>query len=138
MSVSAALRRLVLERAGQCCEYCQMPQGFDPATFEVDHVIPEKMEGDTEAANLALACFKCNNHKGPNIAGIDPHTGLREFLFNPRQDEWSEHFRWSGPYLTGITATGRTTISLLQINASHRVSHRRQLIAEGVFPRGSN
>lgn len=111
-----------------------MPQQFDPATFEVDHVVPEKMDGESVAGNLALACFKCNNHKGPNIAGIDPDTGERAFLYDPRSDTWDEHFRWQGPYLVGITDTGRATLTLLQINDSHRVAHRRQLILEGVFP----
>jgi len=60
-----------------------MPSDFDRAPFEVDHVVPEKMSGPTVASNLALACFKCNNHKGPNIAGIDPETGEKEFLFDP-------------------------------------------------------
>ncbi len=84
MSIPAVMRRKVWERANASCEYCQIPQDFDPATFEVDHVIPEKMNGVTVLENLALACFKCNNHKGPNIAAIDPTTGDKVFLFDPR------------------------------------------------------
>jgi hypothetical protein len=118
--------------------YCQIPQDFDPATFEVDHVIPEKMNGVTELENLALACFKCNNHKGPNIAAIDPTTGDKAFLFDPRSHDWNDHFRWDGPVLIGMSDKGRATISLLQINSNHRVAHRRQLITEGVFPRVGN
>jgi 5-methylcytosine-specific restriction endonuclease McrA len=86
MSVPATLRRQVWERDGNRCEYCQMAQDYDPATFEVDHVIPEKMDGTTAFENLALACFKCNNHKGPNIAGMDPESGARAFLYDPRKD----------------------------------------------------
>jgi hypothetical protein len=111
-----------------------MSQDYDPASFEVDHVVPEKMDGETIESNLCLACFKCNNHKGPNIAGIDPESAEKTFLFDPRNDDWVEHFRWSGPLLRGKTPQGRTTIELLQINMGHRVAHRRQLIAEGVFP----
>ena len=33
------LREFVWNRAGGCCEYCRMPQAFDPLPFEVDHVI---------------------------------------------------------------------------------------------------
>lgn len=134
MSVPAALRRKVHERADGRCEYCRMPQIFDPAGFEVDHVIPEKMDGRTELDNLALACFKCNNHKGPNIAGIDPDSGEKAYLFDPRSDTWDDHFQWQGAVLSGLSPTGKATVALLQINASHRVAHRRQLIAEGVFP----
>lgn len=134
MSIPVALRRLVWERADHRCEYCLMPQDFDPATFEIDHVVPEKMAGETAVENLALACFKCNNHKGPNIAGVDSLTGEKAFLFDPRNDVWGEHFAWHGPLLVGLTPAGRATVDLLQINSGHRVAHRRQLIAEGVFP----
>lgn len=111
-----------------------MLQSYDPATFEIDHVVPEKLSGNTVESNLALACFKCNNHKGPNIAGVDFETGGKAFLFDPRADAWSDHFVWEGPMLVGLTPSGRATIAVLQINSSHRVSHRRQLITEGVFP----
>lgn len=133
MSVSADLRRIVWQRAGDRCEYCQMLQTYDPATFEIDHVVPEKLDGQTVERNLALACFKCNNHKGPNIAGIDPETSEKTFLFDPRADAWGEHFVWQGPVLVGRIPIGRATIAVLQINVSHRVSHRRQLMTEGVF-----
>ncbi len=133
MSIPAALRQLVWDRANGRCEYCRMPQKYDPATFEVDHIVPEKMAGKTVAENLALACFKCNNHKGPNIAGIDPETGERAFLYDPRKDTWSDHFQWIGPLITGVSPSGRATVALLEINAAHRLAHRRQLFREGVF-----
>ena len=39
-------------------------------------------------------------------------------LFHPRRDEWNQHFAWSpdGLRLIGITAVGRATIELLDIN----------------------
>jgi 5-methylcytosine-specific restriction endonuclease McrA len=46
-----------------------MQQDYDPITFEIDHIVPRKLKGKTEASNLALACFYCNNGKGSNIAG---------------------------------------------------------------------
>lgn len=51
--------------------------------FHVDHVIAEKHRGETVLENLAWACFSCNMHKGPNIAGIDPVTGETVRLFRP-------------------------------------------------------
>lgn len=137
MSVSAKVRKVIWHRAQSRCEYCQMHQDHDPATFEIDHVIPEKMNGITTEDNLVLACFKCNNHKGPNIAGIDPETREKTFLFDPVHQQWTQHFQWDGPRLIGLTPTGRATVLLLKINAGHRVAHRRQLIAEGVFPPGN-
>jgi hypothetical protein len=46
----------------------------------------------------------------------------------------NRHFRWDGSILVGRTAAGRATIAVLGINLAHRVRHRAQLIAEGVFP----
>jgi hypothetical protein len=55
-------------------------------------------------------------------------------LFHPRLDVWERHFRWSGPRLRGITAIGRATIAVLNINQADRVALRTELIAQGVFP----
>ncbi|OJW15694.1 MAG: restriction endonuclease [Planctomycetales bacterium 71-10] len=128
------LARLIRERAADCCEYCQMPQQFDDATFEVDHVISRKHGGPTAQANLCLSCFYCNSHKGSDIAGRDFATRRLTALFNPRRNKWSRHFRWEGPILVGRTAIGRVTVELLQINDEYRVQLRRVLIEEGVFP----
>ena len=128
------LRDEVWLRARATCEYCQMPQEFAEPTHEMDHVIAEKHSGPTSMENLALACFHCNNHKGPNIAGLDPATQALTRLFDPRKDHWSEHFYWSGPVLVGKTAVARTTIVVLNVNMRHRVIHRESLIDECVFP----
>jgi 5-methylcytosine-specific restriction endonuclease McrA len=53
------LRSLVLHRANGICEYCHMPAQYDPAGFEIDHIIAEKHHGPTVPENLALACFPC-------------------------------------------------------------------------------
>jgi len=87
------------------------------------------------ASNLALSCFACNHHKGPNLGGIDPKTGRRAWLFHPRRHKWSRHFRWDGPVLVGRTATGRATIAVLGINAPHRIAQRAEWIEEGIFPK---
>jgi len=128
------LEDLVWERAQSRCEYCQMPQEYDGFTHEIDLVIAKKHNGPTVARNLVLACFPCNNHKGPNIAGLDAMTKKLTQLFNPRRHKWGRHFRWDGPYLVGKTAIGRVTIAVLEINFSERVLLRQSLIDEGVFP----
>jgi hypothetical protein len=106
----------------------------DEATFEIDHIIAEKHRGRTEADNLALACFACNNHKGPNLSGIDPLTQATTPLFHPRQQNWRDHFCYDGPMLRGLTPIGRATVIVLEINLPYRVSHRSALVEEGVFP----
>jgi hypothetical protein len=80
-----------------------------------------------------LACFADNHHKGPNLAGIDPKTRKKVWLFNPRRHKWDRHFFWHGAVLVGRTPIGRATIAVLQINAPHRVAQRAALMAEGVF-----
>ncbi len=54
-------------------------------------------------------------------------------LFNPRQDEWDEHFAWEGPVLRGKTAIGRATIEVLRIKSPLRVQHRRWLLEAGLL-----
>jgi hypothetical protein len=129
-----ALEELVWERAAGRCEYCRIAQGHDRLPFEIDHIIAKKHGGRTQAGNLCLACFADNNHKGPNIAGLDPRTKKLAPLFNPRRHKWSRHFRWDGPLLVGMTPIGRTTIEVLEINLDYRVAFRQGLIDEGVFP----
>ena len=130
----AELRRLVWERAGSRCEYCGMRQEFDELPFQIEHVIPRKHHGSDEEDNLALACFACNNHKGPNLSGVDPQTGQMARLFHPRKDKWKEHFEWNGALLVGRTAVGRATLDVLAINLPYRCALRAVLVEEGVFP----
>ena len=134
--MDAALTRLVWRRAGARCEYCQMPQAFDDAVFEIDHIIARKHGGATVASNLALSCFYCNSFKGSDLSSVAPDTGKLTALFNPRRHKWTAHFRWQGAYLVGRTPIGRVTIALLHINDDYRVELREGLIAERVFPGG--
>jgi len=111
-----------------------VPQSVDELPFEIDHIIARKHGGPTSADNLALACFSCNHHKGPNIAGLDPVTKNITRLFHPRRHKWRRHFRWDGPRLVGRTAIGRATIAVLEINLPYRITLRQALIDEGVLP----
>ena len=129
-----ALADFVRRRAGDCCEYCRLPQALAPARFQIDHIIAEQHGGLTVASNLALACLADNNHKGPNLAGVDPRSGKRVWLFNPRRHKWSRHFHWRGALLVGRTPIGRATVAVLAMNLPHRLVQRAALIAEGVFP----
>jgi hypothetical protein len=125
--IPADLRRLVESRAGSRCEYCLFPSSFAFFPHEVDHVIAEKHGGRTEAENLALACWRCNRHKGSDLGSFDPLTGEFSLLFNPREHRWEEHFALEGETLIGLTAQGRTTIKLLKLNSQERITERRRL-----------
>jgi len=127
------LAQEVAIRAGDRCEYCHFPIRLSFTMFEIDHIIPEQHGGLTILSNLALACFACNHHKGPNLAGIDPKTRQKSWLYDPRKQSWARHFRWKGPLLLGRTIIGRATVSTLAINTEYRVQERLALIEEGIF-----
>jgi len=122
------LRDLVRRRAGNRCEYCQLRQEHLPfSTFHVEHIIPRKHGGDDDPRNLALACDRCNVHKGSNLTGIDPDTGMIVPLFNPRLHRWEDHFMLADATIVGLTAMGRTTVRVLQMNDPRRLRLRAVL-----------
>jgi hypothetical protein len=128
-----SLAALVRHRASGRCEYCQLPAEWSVIPFEIDHIIARKHKGQTTADNLALSCYYCNSSKGPNIAGIDPDSGLIVRLFHPREDVWADHFLWDGAVLRGRTPVGRATIDVLEINLQVSVDLRQTLLAAGLF-----
>ena len=49
MAIPANLRRQVVKRATNCCEYCGLAQTGQEATFHVDHVVPVVAGGQSTA-----------------------------------------------------------------------------------------
>lgn len=131
--ISAEMRRAVVTRAQGRCEYCGVPSDATLAPHEPDHIVGEQHGGMTELDNLALACFRCNRLKGPNIATRDPGTGQLVALYNPRADRWSEHFRVDGAVIEGMTPVGRGTVAILRFNDEQRVALRSRLIKRGEY-----
>ena len=63
--MDAATRAFVRQRAGNCCEYCGLPQESEAFfTFHIEHIVARQHGGGDGAENLALACYHCNLHKG--------------------------------------------------------------------------
>jgi hypothetical protein len=125
--IPAALRRLVVERAENRCEYCLLPASIAFFPHEIDHVVAEKHGGKTEAKNLAFTCWRCNRRKGSDLGSFDPQTQDFSRLFNPRIQDWREHFTFEDEQVVGLTPEGRTTISLLHLNSDERRAERRSL-----------
>jgi hypothetical protein len=94
--IPAADRRLVRQRAQGRCEYCLIHEDDVDLRHEVDHIIAEKHGGVTEPANLAYACFICNNNKGSDIASLSYSGVITRF---------SIHERMSGPNISGSRMT---------------------------------
>lgn len=125
--IPVALRRQVEDRAEYKCEYCRLPAGVAFYSHEIDHVIAEKHKGETIAENLALTCWRCNRHKGSDLGSFDLQTSAFSFLFNPRTQQWADHFRFDLAQLIGLTPEGRTTIELLHLNSDERIRERERL-----------
>src|SRR3989304_2246313 len=94
--MDAAKRQLVRDRAGKRCEYCRLPDAADEWPFHVDHIVARVHGGSDDPGNCCWSCTQCNLHKSSNFASIDPHSGERVDLFNPRIDVWREHFSVAG------------------------------------------
>jgi len=131
--ISSALRKLVDERANSCCEYCFFPEVVTLTSHEIDHIIAEKHGGLTLAENLALSCVLCNKYKGTDLASIDTETRKIAPLYHPRHDNWNDHFRLDGAEFVPLTAIGRVTVRLLQLNRKDRIEEREMLIKAGMF-----
>jgi HNH endonuclease len=131
--IPVALRKQVYDRARGCCEYCLIPEVATFAPHEIDHIIAEKHNGRTESENLALSCTLCNKHKGSDLASIDPETAEITPLYHPRQNLWREHFQLNGAEFIALTAIGRVTISLLQLNRRDRIDERYLLLQAGII-----
>ena len=132
--MAGALRRLVRNRAGRRCEYCHLPDETAPlARFQVEHIIARKHGGLDGLDNRCWSCHRRNLCKSSNLTGIDSTTGRMARLFNPRRQRWERHFRWRGPLLVGLTAAGRATIAVLDINNSDRLELRQYLIVTDRF-----
>lgn len=126
----------VAMRAFWRCEYCHAPEEIFNIAFEVEHIHPRALQGSDLLSNLALACSACNLFKAAAIAGLDPQTQQLEALFNPRLQDWAEHFEaeaTSGEIL-GRTPTGRATVERLRMNRALTLRARRHWIALGLFP----
>ena len=131
--VPAALRRLVRERANGWCEYRLLPGVVSFHLHQVDHIVAQKHGGEAVEANLALSCILCNQHKGTDLASIDPETRAAVELYHPRRHVWDEHFILSGGLIMPQTPQGRATARLLQFNAPDRGMERSVLASAGMI-----
>ncbi len=134
MTVPEELSRAVRARAGARCQYCLMHESLQGAAFHVEHVIPQRKGGRSDLQNLALACPGCNLHKASRITAVDPATGEDVRLFHPLRQVWSEHFRFKGYQIEGLTPVGRATVDALNLNHARRQRIREVEAAFGLYP----
>lgn len=132
-AISTNLRQLVVSRAMERCEYCLLSQSATLHKHEPDHIIPRQHRGETNSDNLALACFRCNRYKGPNLGSLDPDSGGLVAFFNPRRHYWQDHFELVDGVINPLTAEARVTGMILRLNDPDRVTERRALIRVGLY-----
>jgi 5-methylcytosine-specific restriction endonuclease McrA len=123
--MDAAVRLAVRRRAADRCEYCRRRQCDSPVmALHIEHIVPRKHGGGDALDNLAAACSECNLRKGSNLTGRDPDNNQITPLFNPRTERWADHFSWDGLRIVGLSAVGRTTVRVLDLNAASRLRVR--------------
>lgn len=132
--IPADLKREVIERAGNCCEYCRLGQDDYPFSFHIEHIRAEKHGGLTETDNLCLSCPTCNAYKGSDLTSIDSETDKITPLFNPRLHEWNTHFKLETGEITPHTGIGRATAYLLRFNLRKRINERLALTKLERYP----
>lgn len=134
--IPEAVKAQVRANAGNRCGYCLSPQHLVLGTLEIEHLVPSSKGGSSNLENLWLACSLCNNYKASQTEGRDPLTGQLVRLFNPRQQVWQDHFRWSSDQVNilGLTPIGRATVICLQLNNLVAVTVRTHWVAAGWHP----
>lgn len=134
MSKSEQLRWKVAKRANFRCEYCKIHQDDMFISFEIDHIVAQKHGGGNEIENLAYACPHCNQHKGTDmVTFVDNYDDVIR-IFNPRIDNWHEHFETITGELYSETKIGKATIKLLKINDVDLIILRGLLIELKRYP----
>ena len=91
--------------------------------MHVEHIDPN---GSDEPGNLCLSCSSCNLSKAEATSALDSETGESFPLFNPRRQDWTEHFTWidEGIRLLGRTPTGRVFEKLFHSTLRNNLQHR--------------
>ena len=132
--ISKKVRSLVISRAGNRCEYCRVLDylvGFD---YHIEHIIGIQHGGTDDLSNLAYACSYCNWKKGPNLSTILYVGGELIPLYNPRSQNWFDHFEVKRGEIIALSTIAEGTIKLLELNQSSRVEARFEMLIAGCYP----
>lgn len=104
--------------------------------LKIEHIVPQAAGGTDAEENLWLACRNCNGFKGSKTHAIDPLTQEETNIFNPRIQNWNEHFEFNPKQteILGITACGRATVVALRLNFEQAVEARILWASAGWYP----
>ncbi len=132
--VAEKLKTKLRKQAKNRCGYCLLPQSLNPTLLEIEHILPTAKGGTDNEENLWLACRLCNGYKATQTEAIDVETNRTTLLFNPRIQNWDEHFEWNNEYVVGKTNCGRATVQALKLNNDIILPVRKKWIFAGWFP----
>jgi hypothetical protein len=134
--ITVKLQKQIHQKFNSCCAYCKTAESLIATTFEIEHIIPRSVGGETNFDNLCLSCPHCNRHKATRQNFPDPETEQLAPLFHPQQHIWHEHFTWdiTASVLIGVTPIGRATIAALEINRPVLVRLRKLWYKLGEHP----
>lgn len=132
--IARNIRRLVVARAGNRCEYCRVLDYLTGFESHIEHVIAVQHGGSNVISNLAYACAYCNWKKGPNIGTILFLGGDLIPLFNPRTQNWFDHFEVNQGEIKSVTTIGEATAKLLDFNEPARIEARFEMMLAGCYP----
>jgi HNH endonuclease len=135
MTLTEATRQYVRERAKYLCEYCHSPEEISTSRFTIDHIKPRSLDGTDDVNNLALACSRCNQRRYNFTVASDLETQSEVALFNPRSQQWQQHFIWTedGTKIIGVTPIGRATCDRLDVNDERYQGERSIQEARGLW-----
>ncbi len=135
-NISEKRKRKIRQQAKNRCGYCLLPQSLNPNPLEIEHLLPTAKGGTDIEENLWLACRLCNGYKGVQTEAIDPETNRSVMLFNPRIQNWKEHFEWNEEQIKiiGKTVCGRATVQALKLNNEIILPVRKKWVMADWFP----
>jgi hypothetical protein len=134
--ISQSLKNQIQQIDRYRCCYCLTSEANSGIPMTFDHIYPVSKCGETTFENLCLACRSCNEFKGILTEYLDSVTNKNYPLFNPRLQQWSEHFCWSldATKIEGLTPIGRATLLALKMNNSVIVAARKRWVIAGWHP----
>lgn len=132
--INESIRKQISARANLACEYCLIHEDDTYFGCQIDHIISIKHGGSNEVDNLAYSYVFCNRHKGSDIGSIILNSDRFIRFYNPRLDQWNQHFQLNGSVIEPITDIGEVTVKILKMNHIDRILERNLLIQLNRYP----
>ncbi len=134
--ISSKIQTKIRVSAKNRCGYCLLPQEILMGKLEFEHILPIAKGGTDDEENLWLSCRDCNSYKSSKITGFDEKTKQEVKLFNPRTQNWNEHFAFDegNTIIIGKTSCGCATVNALRMNEEQAVNARTIWVKAGWYP----